>query len=183
MATNDLSLLDEVLPHYDVSSSYSIRVRAKDDRVYQVLEQGIPTGAFTRTLMALRRLPKLFQRSECETVDQPFYRLKQLKNKELVIGIIGQFWKPVATIVPVRSLEEFLQFNREGYCKAALNLRIVPKSSEECVITTETRVLSFGQAKTHFVIYWRLIKPFSGIIRLEILRKIKKLAETLPSSD
>ncbi|HJZ13418.1 MAG TPA: hypothetical protein VJ521_14775 [Acidobacteriota bacterium] len=183
MATDDLSLLDEVFPHYDISASYSIRVRASDARVYKVLQRGIPTGAFTRLLMTLRRLPRFFQRGECSPVEQPFYRLKQLENRELVVGIIGQFWRPVATVVPINSLDEFLEFHKEGYCKAALNLRIVPSSSGECVITTETRILSFGRAKKNFAGYWQLIRPFSGIIRLEILRKIKREAESFPSSN
>jgi hypothetical protein len=181
MATHERLLLDEVLPEYDVSATYSILVRASDARVYEVLRKGIPTGAITKLLMTLRRLPKLFDREECMDVQQPFYKLKQLENREVVIGIIGQFWRPVAIVVPIESLEEFLTFHQEGYCKAAFNLRIVAHSPGQCTITTETRVISFGQAKKSFAGYWQLIRPFSGMIRMEILRKIKKEAESVPS--
>src|SRR5262249_7617550 len=100
-----------------------------------------------------------------------------LQNREIVIGIIGQFWKPVSNPLPVHNLDEFLEFHKEGYCKAALNLRISPFNSRECIVSTETRVLGYGSAKEPFANYWKMIAPFSGLIRKEILRKIKSKAE------
>ena len=177
MASTELSLLDDVLPHYDVCAAYSIQVQASPDQIFQVLQEGIPSGTLTRILLSLRSLPRVLRGKDWDEVEDAFYKLKQLENKELVIGIIGQFWKPVAETVSIHSLEEFLDFHGDGYCKAALNLRIVPKSPKECLLITETRVLGYGEAKSHFRKYWRLVGPFSGIIRREILRKIKLRAE------
>ena len=56
-------LLDEILPKYDVSAKYSIRVHATPEKIYRVLDQGLPVGAITKILMALRRLPRLFRGS------------------------------------------------------------------------------------------------------------------------
>jgi hypothetical protein len=95
----------------------------------------------------------------------------------VVIGIIGQFWKPVSNNVVINGLEEYLAFDRNGFCKAAVNLQIVPQTDGICLLITETRVLSYGYAKGKFHTYWQFIKPFSGMIRREILRKIKKQAE------
>ena len=116
-------------------------------------------------------------RSQEISPESAFYRLKQLENREIVIGIIGQFWKPVARPVKINSLEEFLSFDRDGFCKAALNLRIVESGPSVCDVITETRVLSYGSAEAQFREYWRVIAPFSGLIRREILRKIKQRAE------
>jgi hypothetical protein len=175
----DHQLLDEILPRYDVSAKYSIRIHAEPEKIYQVLDQGLPAGAITKILMALRGIPRLFRGSRAQDVlpEDAFYRLKQLENREIVIGIIGQFWKPVARPIKIKSLEEFLSFDRDGFCKAALNLRIVENAPGVCDVITETRVLSYGSAQSEFREYWRVIAPFSGLIRREILRKIKQRAE------
>ena len=175
---NEASLLDEILPHYDVSASYSIRIKSNPEKIFSILSQGVPTGTITRLLMLLRGVPRLLQKTAPGPVpEEAFYRLKELKNREVVIGIVGQFWKPVSCPLPIHSLQEFLDFQKNGYCKAALNLRILPQESGECIVKTETRVLGYGSAKEHFRQYWQLIGPFSGMIRKEILRKIRKKAE------
>jgi hypothetical protein len=177
MTITDRSLLDEVLPDSDVSAIYSIRIKAPPEIIYEALENGIPVGSITKLLMKLRRIPQVFQRKSERTMVDPFYRLKQQKDREIVLGIAGQFWKPTSKIVPINSLEEFLDFQRDGYCKAAMNMKIVQKTQRESVLSTETRVLCYGSAKKHFKQYWRLVGPFSGLIRLEMLRKIRKRAE------
>ena len=173
--TSDTTLLDEILPNYDVGARYTIRIYATPERIFSVLQKGIPVGSFSRLLMLLRRLPRIVRREECP--EYSFYQLKQSQDREIVIGIIGQFWKPIATTVEISGLQEFLDFRQEGYSKAALNLRIVPQETGGCLVSTETRVLSFGSGKEKFSQYWHLIKPFSGLIRREVLRKIKKKSE------
>ena len=178
MTGNDVSLLDDILPHYDVSAVYSIKVKSNPERIFNILSEGIPSGAITKLLMLLRGVPRLLQRNASPAPQDAFYKLKQLKDREIVIGIVGQFWKPVSNPVPIHSLEEFLKFQKNGYCKAALNLRILPQKPGECLVTTETRVLGYGSAKEQFRQYWQIIGPFSGVIRKEILRKIRKKAES-----
>lgn len=177
----DHQLLDEILPKYNVSAKYSIRINAPPEKIYKVLDQGLPVGAVTKILMALRGIPRLFRGGRSKNIppESAFYRLKQLENREVVIGIIGQFWKPVARPIKINSLEEFLSFDRDGFCKAALNLRITENGPGVCDVITETRVLSYGSAESEFREYWRVIAPFSGLIRREILRKIKQRAERL----
>ena len=46
------------------------------------------------------------------------------------------------------------------------------------VVSTETRILCLTKkSKFRFSLYWFFVQPFSGIIRLEMLRLIKKQAE------
>ena len=175
MTTNATTLLDEVLPDFDVGTRYSIRVRATPEQIFKLLQKGIPVGSFSRMLMLLRRLPRIMRKDECSNYS--FYQLKQSQDREIVIGIVGQFWKPVARTVEINSLQEFVEFQKEGYSKAALNLRILPQEGGLCLVSTETRVLSYGSAKDAFGKYWKLIRPFSGVIRREVLRKIKRQAE------
>ena len=176
MSLTDSTLLDEILPEFDVASKYSIRIRATPDRIFQILQSGVPTGTVAKLLMMLRRVPRIFAQRTSE--EQPsFYKLKQSQGREIVVGIAGQFWKPVAKTVPINSLEEFLHFQQNNYSKAALNVQITPTPDGLCILSTETRIQSFGAAKEKFRSYWQVIKPFSGLIRKEMLRKIKKQAE------
>jgi hypothetical protein len=177
MTSNAPSLLDEILPRYDISSVYSIRIKASPDQVYAVLQQGIPSGGLSKVLMMLRSVPRLLRGKKVFMNEDPFYRLKEAKNREMVYGIIGQFWKPVVRPIPIHSLEEFLDFHKDGYCKAALNLKIQEKNEKETLLSTETRVFGYGVAGENMKKYWRLIRPFSGMIRKELLRKVKAKAE------
>lgn len=46
------------------------------------------------------------------------------------------------------------------------------------MVSTETRILSLtNKSKFWFSFYWFFVKPFSGIIRIEMLKLIKKKAE------
>lgn len=177
MASTTPSLLDEILPRYDISSVYSIRIKASPGQVFAVLQQGIPSGGLSKLLMTLRSVPRLLQGKKAFMNEDPFYRLREAQNRELVYGIIGQFWKPVVRPIPIHSLEEFVDFHKDGYCKAALNLRIQEQKEKETLLSTETRVLGYGDAGENMKKYWRLIRPFSGLIRKELLRNVKAKAE------
>ena len=176
MTETELTLLDEILPDYDIAAKYTIRIEATPEKIFKILQEGIPTGTLTRFLMMLRRLPRFVRRDHCAN-EYSFYKLKQSQHKEIVIGIVGQFWLPAANTIEINGLEEFLAFNRDGFSKAALNLRITPQTEGSCMLSTETRVQSYGRAKAKFGSYWKLIKPFSAMIRREVLRKIKKKSE------
>jgi hypothetical protein len=177
MTTTDVSLIDDVMSESDVSAVYSIRIKASPETIYKVLEAGIPVGSLTKLLMGIRKIPGIFKKKREQVPQDPFYRLKQEKDREMVLGIAGQFWKPNAKVITISSLEEFLEFHRDGYCKAAMNMKIVRKNPRESVLSTETRVLCYGTAKKYFKEYWRFIGPFSGVIRREMLWKIRKKAE------
>ncbi len=62
--------------------------------------------------------------------------------------------------------------------KAAWNLRVVESAPEKTRLTTETRVRCLGgAARRRFRLYWALISPFSGAIRLMLLRGVRRRAE------
>jgi len=174
-----------VLPQYDVSALHSVQVHASAERIYSVLQRGFPMGVVSRFLLTIRDIPRLFRRKKTPALpENAFCKLKQLENREIVVGIIGQFWKPVPEPVIIHGLEDFLRFQHEGFCKAAMNFRIREEPRGHCVVSTETRVIGYGgRAKARFREYWSLIGPFSSLIRREILRKIKSRAERKESAE
>ncbi len=179
MTSADRLLVDEILPRFDVSARYSVHIHAPGERVYAVVQRGIPLGVFTRVLLKLRNIPRMLRnRRSIPLSPNGFYKLKELENREIVVGIIGQFWKPVPQPVSIQGLEDFLRFETDGFCKAVMNFRIEDGPPGQCVVSTETRVIGYGGgAKARFREYWSLIGPFSGLIRREMLKKIKIEAE------
>src|SRR5437588_3903329 len=109
------TLLTEILPQYDICSSYSIRIKASPEEIFRLLEKGIPSGTITKFLMGLRSIPRMFRKETCPPTQNAFYRFKEIQNREMVLGITGQFWNPVMKPVTINSLEEFLEFHKEEY--------------------------------------------------------------------
>ena len=60
------------------------------------------------------------------------------------------------------------------------NFRFSSISANKTLVSTETRILCLNKSvQRRFRVYWFFIKPFSGLIRLEILKLIKKKSEQL----
>ena len=97
--------------------------------------------------------------------------------REMLLGLVGRFW----TLKPdLRQLnpEGFLVFKEEGYAKVVTCLAVQEQGPETSRIYTETRILCLGRmAARRFGLYWTLIGPFSGLIRREWLKLVKKEAE------
>ena len=110
-------------------------------------------------------------------LESRFALLGERPNRELVLGLVGRFW---ATSGDLQRLDagEFRDFGRPGYAKAAWNFSVEEQHDGTTLLTTETRVLCLDTAsRRRFRLYWTLIGPFSGLIRKDILRSIKRQAE------
>ncbi|NLI92995.1 MAG: hypothetical protein GX434_12625 [Peptococcaceae bacterium] len=104
--------------------------------------------------------------------------LEEVENKEIVLGFGGKFWQLRPTLINFSSPADFINFNQIGFTKSAWNIYIERNDDESVTLSTKTRNLSLGeQAKSRFPLYWAIIRPYSGWIRLEVLKLIKKQAE------
>jgi len=103
--------------------------------------------------------------------------LATVPEQEVLLGIAGRFWRPDGGIVPSLTPEEFWTFHRDGYAKAVWNFSLAP-ANDDTLLSTETRVQTFGRAATaKFRFYWLLVGPFSGLMRKAMLREVKRIAE------
>jgi hypothetical protein len=181
-------LIDKFLPSYDVRSEHSLLVRAPAERAYAAwrsLDMG--RSALIRSLFRLRELPMRLANPGYQgpglgfTFDDflkiGFIPLGDNPPQEILLGLVGRVW----TLKPdIRQLapEGFLAFDRPGYVKVAANLAVSVIDRETSLLSTETRVLCLGPgAARRFGLYWALIKPFSGLIRREWLKLVKREAE------
>ena len=100
----------------------------------------------------------------------------------MLLGVVGRFWRPDSGTLCGLTAEEILAFEREGFAKAMWNFTLERESDSVTRLATETRVLAYGRpARRRFRAYWFLVGPFSGLIRKEMLRLVKRRAEATPN--
>ena len=175
--------LDEVLPRFDFSKAYRLSVPAPPAVTFAALESyDIRESRTAQVLMFLRGYGRRVGRPAepqglvASLTQSRFVGLGGRPGREHVFGLAGRFWRPRGDL-RVLTREEFETFEEEGYAKAAWNLAVEPSGGAGSVVTTETRILCFGnRARRLFGLYWHTIEIFSGAIRLSMLRGIRKRA-------
>lgn len=92
----------------------------------------------------------------------------------MILGLTGQFWRlRGGGDDRPRTADEFLDYARPDTCKAVIDFRIGSSS-----LSTETRVhVADPLSRRKFGRYWRVIRPFSGLIRILLLRAARRRAE------
>jgi len=180
--------IDELLPSYDVRARYQILVHAPLEATVEAFESvDFSALPLTRFLMGLRTLMtrKRSERGSGTQLERlqraGFIELARLPRQEIVLGVVGRFWRIDSGIITGLTAEQILHFQREGYAKAAWNFAFSSELDHVTKVSTETRIHCIGRvAKYKFRAYWLLVGPFSGIIRKEMLRMIKRKAEQTP---
>jgi hypothetical protein len=177
-----VTAIDEWLPEYQVSASYSVLVHASNEKTYAALKCATFSDLrMVRGLMRLRgyRIGRGGNpESERRDVGRgSFLELAAVPQSELVLGIAGRFWRPDGGIVRGLTPVEFANFHREGYARGVWSFSLAPADGGT-QLRTETRVQAFGRSATlKFRIYWLFVSPFSGLIRKAMLREVKRMAE------
>jgi hypothetical protein len=189
-------LLDDYLPEFDVRTSYAVRIVASPERVYASLRTAnFDQWGLTRALYALRALPTFptaprdtWGRFREELVRQRFTLEDMLAGgftllaarppEELVLGSVGRFWRARGELCAT-SPAHFREPAPPGTAKAAWNFAVVRHSDGVTELRTETRVLCADvTTRRRFRAYWTLIRPFSGLIRREMLAAVRSAAES-----
>jgi hypothetical protein len=178
--------LEELMPAYDVKAAYSIPVAAQPQRVWEELMYVDFTNLpIVRCLMKLRsfgrRQPKSSGPRTLDTMGASgsggFLEIARLPQQEIVLAIVGKFWRPDAPLLRNWKIEDFPTLPPPGQAKAAWNFHLKPDGNQT-ILSTETRVLCRGSsARFQFRFYWLLIGLFSGWIRKEILQAVKRSCE------
>jgi hypothetical protein len=185
------SLLDELMPTYDVNEVHEAWVRARPADTYAAVHELTPSDvAMVRPLMALRSLPGRLTGSPLPitgsdpAIDQMlgmgFATLGERPGTEIVVGAVGRFWsltgnRPLST---VRTGEAFVEFDEPGFAKAAMNFAVRAERGGARIVT-ETRILGTDPGATwRFRLYWLIIGPWSALIRRAALGAIRRRALT-----
>ncbi len=102
--------------------------------------------------------------------------LDDVPGQGVVLGLTGQFWRlrgGAGDPAKPKTRDAFLAYDRADTCKAVIDFRIGHNR-----LSTETRVhIGDLAARRRFTRYWTVIWPFSGLIRILLLRAARSRAE------
>lgn len=179
-------LIDEFMPVADFAERHAVRVSAPPERAWQAVRAlDLRASPVVRVLFTLRSLPAAVAgrragRRLGTTMDDllggGFVLLAERAPREIVLGLAGRFWTPSGGLSRVEP-EAFRDFDRPGLALAAWNFTILPTDGG-ALVATETRVrCTDAAALRSFRRYWRVVRPFSGLVRREALRAIRRTAE------
>jgi hypothetical protein len=191
---SDHMLLDEFLSHYDHSEIHAIRIHAQPDRIFRAIKEvTIRDLGPANMLTWLRTLPHHVSEDHLGVrypprPDRPlldldssegFTLLTEEPGREMVLGFVGRFWQlSGGKTVHMTGPEDFVEFNRPGFAKAAWNLHVENEGRGWYRLTTETRILGTdAEARRKFTRYWTVIYPGSAFIRRVFLKAVKRKAE------
>ena len=171
-------LIDEFLSEYDFVETHGISIDAGAADIYRAAnETDFAESFIIRWLFWLRGLSteKVTLASLKKT---RFEILGETRDREIVLGLVGRFWTPRGDLKKIDS-ESFKKFDTAGYAKAVWNFALRPDGGATR-LTTETRIRCLdAESRRNFGFYWMFVRPFSGLIRMEMLRAIKRRAENL----
>ena len=169
-------LINHYMPEFDTTDKYDISINAGPREVWEAVKTfNLCESTVVSTLFWMRGLPSgPLTLGDLEEIR--FKTLAEENENEIVIGIIGKFWSFDGKLLDFDATR-FVEFKKEGFATAAWNFRLIPDGNS-VRLETETRVNCFGSStRASFDFYWALVRPFSGWIRKEMLKTIKKESE------
>ena len=184
--------LDDFLPNYDFNEIHTTTVEASSDQTFKAIKEltAAELSPLVFWMLNLRNLPAKLVGKGNPTAPQsgPFlaqlYRggfiaLAEDPGKEIVFGLVGQFWKLTSAEEPhIPTPEAFLAFDDPAFAKVAANLAVTAGERGYTQCSTETRIyVPDSKTRRKFAFYWRIISMGSAFIRVLWLRAIKRKAE------
>jgi hypothetical protein len=154
--------LDAFLPAYEFSTRHEVSVAVDPARADRALrEVTFKEVPLVRGLLLARGLG--LRRAEDTVLATMVPRatiLEDVPGEGMVLTLSGQFWR-------LRGR------GPEAPATAVVDFRALPGT-----LATETRVhVPDPVSRRKFGQYWRIVRPFSGLIRIALLRAAKRRAE------
>jgi hypothetical protein len=169
-------LLDEFLPAWDVRQIHATDVDATPDRVYAAVRRLDLGGSPINRVLFLARGMVARGLKLSDLMVRGFVLLGEDPPRELVLGLVARPWTLMGGIRRLDP-EGFRRFDRPGYARIGWSFMVRPGGGGSR-LTTQTRIRCTDQAsRRKFRWYWRVIGPFSGVVRREALLLVKKDAE------
>ena len=171
--------LADFLPTYEFSERHRLAIDAPGARIDTAFrEVSIADIPLARALWWIRRLGRPYGDATKPFIGGalPGVVLEDVPEEGIVLGLTGQLWRLLGgqrdTDQPT-TREEFLAYDRPDACKAVVDFRVGERS-----LSTETRVhVPDPVSRKKFRRYWLVVRPFSGLIRILLLRSARRRAE------
>ena len=133
----------------------------------------------TAPLMLIRSLGRTRGGFDRRLLDQgPVRLLHADPPRYAAAAAIGRPWQLRPERGPeALSLSDVLTFDDPGWLKYGMDFTLTPKSRDRTRVTTTTLCQpTDAYARRRFAPYWRLIRPFSGLVRREMLSAVARQA-------
>lgn len=168
------TLPDELLPEYDVETVHATRIAASPRAVYPAARRLDLSGSrLVRILFRLRGLPASALDADGLTA-LGFRVLRDDPPHGFALGLVGRFWTPRGGLVEFEPAA-FADLHIVGHAKAVWTVELLPSEEGWTTLRTVTRVKGMGDgARRRFRRYWRLVGPFSGLIRKRYLEGVRR---------
>ena len=177
-------LIDSFAPNPDAIEVHSIVIGASPETVYSALwTTDVGGSLIIKLLMGIRSLPEFIRRRGClprrelkitlQTVIDSGFGILANEPAEIVLGVHGKFWRLTGNLLPF-DRDSFAGAVPLGLARAVWNFTL-RQNGAVTILSTETRVTCGDHASLRrFRAYWLFVRPFSGLIRLLMLRAVKK---------
>lgn len=172
--------IEDVLPAWHWRSAHATSVAASPQRTLDALRvvtsRDLPVSG---VLMRLRMLGKHARDPRPLVESMAAIGLTVVGDDEegIVLAGIMRPWQLHGGHLPVASADDIRAFQRPGWVRVAASFVVEPEGAGAHV-RTETRIAATDAgARQRFGRYWRVIGPFSGITRRELLATVRRRAE------
>ncbi|MFD0890199.1 hypothetical protein ACFQ08_37120 [Streptosporangium algeriense] len=175
-------ILEDFIPQPLGAERHELHIRQRPEAVWAALNTLSPGELpLVRLLMSVRSLSAR-RADDAPTmlgtmISRGWFELAGEPQRYVVLGSISQFWR-------LRSAEfrrdcpagRFRDHDVPGFAKSASLFELIP-TEHGTLLRTETRVTAGSvAARRRMLAYWRLIRPFSGMIRRVMLHAIARKA-------
>jgi hypothetical protein len=155
--------LDGLLPNYDHHEVYAVDVEA-DAATAMATFLATPVAPDVVTLVLFRLRGLRPNGTIVESLTRLGFTVLQRDPTQVVLGVAGRPWTPAG------GMHDFAAA-RPGDVRVAVDIRATPIDGGRCVLSTETRIQATDEASRRaFTRYWRVVRPFSGVVRRRWLR-------------
>jgi len=177
--------VDELIPAPESVEFHSRLIDAPVERVWREFIDLPATDLWlARTLMRVR---VLVLRVSGHSVPAPSHGtflqsspvplLNSAAHEYVLAGGVGRPWRDGASPSSVETSADVLEFAEPGWAKIAADFRF-HALGRRTLMTTETRVCTTDpRTRRRMRLYWLIIRPFSGLIRREVLTSVARRAE------
>jgi hypothetical protein len=204
---SEFELADEVLPVYDVSDAVAVVVDAAPSRTWDALMAAdlIELGRrrpLVGALGALRALPEVVAHvlhgegvpsapkrlTLRDTVNLPagdggWVLLGERPGREIALGLVGKFWRPVITYAAVDP-QGFRTFAEPGFAKTVYALAVQPLDGDRTTLSAVMRTATTDEhARRWFRRYWTFgVGPGAHVLVNALLDVVREDVEHVATS-
>ena len=151
-----VAAIDDVLPHYDAHELHSV---ASSRTIEDALAAPVAGDRYIRTLFRMRGMP--LNGTIGELLSRARFEQLARSDHEVVFGVAGTPWRRGGRMQP---------FSQAGPGTVRVAVSFVADGGR---LSTETRIEAVDDAaRRAFLRYWRVIGPFSALIRRRWLKQI-----------